>query len=393
MPTTDYIYFDHSATTPLDPRVREAMVPFLDGVFGNPSSLHSAGRAAREAVERARAQVAALLRASPCEIVFTAGGSEACNLALKGTLEAVEMRDCHVVVSAIEHPAVLETCRYLGRRGVGVTHVPPDADGVVHADDVAAAMRPDTRIVSVMTANNVTGVVQPIVAIAQAARAGGAWCHTDAVQAFGKIPLDVTELPVDLLSLSGHKIHGPKGVGALYVRTGTPLAPLIHGGGQENGLRSGTENVAALVGLGCAAELAQHEMDAEAARLTLLRDRIVAFALQRISGAYLIGHAKNRLPGHVCLGFDSLEPRAVEVLLALDEAGIAASSGSACSAAHAAEPSYILQAMGFDQVRARGSLRITLGRGNTEAEVERFLEVLPAIVARMRERPGTFSRT
>ncbi len=384
MQLQDYIYFDHSATTPLDARVREAMAPFLEEHFGNPSSLHTPGRLAREAVERAREQVAHLLGAQPNEIVFTAGGTEACNLALTGVAEAVGFRDCHFVVSAIEHPAVLETCRYLKQRGVEIATVLPDEEGVVTEEAVVSALRAETRLVSVMTANNVTGVVQPIEALAAAAHAGGAWFHTDAVQAVGKLPFDLARQDVDLLSLSGHKIHGPKGVGALYVRQGIPLAPIIHGGGQERGLRSGTENVASVVGLGCAAELARAEMAEETARLQGLRDRIVQFAQDRIPGAYLVGHATRRLPGHVCLGFAGLEPKAIQVLLALDEAGIAASSGSACSSNHAGEPSSVLRAMGFDPIRARGSLRITLGRGNTEAEVERFLNVLASTISDLR---------
>jgi len=385
MELKDYIYFDHSATTPLDPRVREAMAPFLDQHFGNPSSLHTPGRVAREAVECARGQVAHLLGAQPNEIVFTASGTEANNLALTGVAEAIGFHDCHFVVSAIEHPAVLETCRYLQDRGIEITTVLPDADGVVAAEAVASALRAETRLVSVMAANNVTGVVQPIEAIADAAHNGGAWFHTDAVQAVGKRSFNLAQQPIDLLSLSSHKIHGPKGVGALYIRQGIPLQPVIHGGGQERGLRSGTENVASLVGLGRAAELAALEMPEETTRLRGLRDRIIQFTRERVPGAYLVGHATQRLPGHVCLGFAGLEPKAIQVLLALDEAGIAASSGSACSSNHAGEPSSVLRAMGFDPIRARGSLRITLGRGNTEAEVERFLDVLASIVSDLRK--------
>lgn len=378
------IYFDNSATTPLDPRVRTAMEPFLAGTFGNPSSLHIEGRQAREAVEQARDQVARLVGATPDEIVFTGSGTEADNLALIGALSVEGHPAGHVVVSAIEHPAVLATCRHLERLSVAVTEVPPDADGVVDPSTVAMAIRSNTRLVSVMAANNVVGTLQPIALIGALAREHGVLFHTDAVQAAGKIPLDVAAMNVDLLSLSAHKLHGPKGVGALFVREGVALGPIVHGGGQERGLRSATENVAGIVGFGRAAEIAREEMAEEAARLVTLRDRILGALANALPHAYLIGHRYKRLPGHVCLGIAGYEGETIKLLLALDEAGIAISTGSACSAHHAGEPSSILLAMGFDPIRARGSLRITLGRFNTDAEVNRFLDVLPQAVATMR---------
>jgi cysteine desulfurase len=371
------IYFDNSATTPLDPRVVQAMAPHLESVFGNPSSLHREGREARECLERARGQVAALLNAEPDEIFFTASGTESDNLALSGIIESPGGRERHVITSSIEHPAVLETCRSLERRGVDVTYLRSDPEGLIDPDELAGAFRPTTRLVSIMTANNVVGTVQPVNELARLAREHGVPFHTDAVQAAGKIPINVRTQPVDLLSLAAHKIHGPKGVGALFVRSGLQIAPLIHGGGQERGLRSATENVAGVAGFGRAAEIARAEMSADAARLVGLRDRIIDSVAAALPNAYLIGHRHRRLPGHVCLGFAGMEGEAIRLLLSLDEAGFAVSTGSACSANHGNQPSHVLQAMGFDPLRARGSLRVTLGRFNTDADVEAFLRVLP----------------
>ncbi len=373
------IYFDHSATTPLDPRVLNAMVPFLEGTFGNPSSQHSEGRAARKAVEKARTQVASLLGAEPCEIVFTASGTEADNLALVGTLRARKSPG-HVVTSAIEHPGVLETCRFLEQSGTQVTYLPVNRAGLVDPRNLRAALRPNTCLVSIMAANNIVGTLQPVHELAHIAHQHGALFHTDAVQAAGKIPLDVGLFPVDLISLSAHKLHGPKGIGALYVRTGTSLSPLVFGGGQERGLRSATENVAAIVGFGTAAGIAREEMARETTRLLQLRARIVE-GLRDIPHAYLIGHPVERLPGHLCIGFAGQENAVGKLLQSLDEAGVAVSAGSACSANHAGAPSSVLLAMGFDEQRARGLLRVTLGRFNTSAEVERFLKILRQAVA------------
>jgi cysteine desulfurase len=376
------IYLDNSATTPVDPRVVAAMEPWHAQAFGNPSSLHTLGRQARDAVDAARAQVAALLGARPREIVFTASGTEADNLALAAADGA--SGSGRLVTSAIEHPAILETARALERRGVAVTRVPVDADGLVDPSDVRDSVKPHTRMVSIMAANNVIGAIQPVNEIGQAAREAGALFHTDAVQAVGKTPFNLAEQPIDLLSLSAHKLHGPKGVGALYVRDGVTLSPIIHGGGQERGLRSATENVAGIVGLGVAAELAAAEMADDNVRLTALRERLIAGILSACPQAYVIGHRQRRLPGHVCLGFAGQEGEAIRLLLALDEAGIMASTGSACSASHAAEPSYVLRALGFDPFRARGALRLTLGRFNTEAEVDRTIEILPTLVGGLR---------
>jgi cysteine desulfurase len=383
-----FIYFDNSATTPLDPRVVQEMLPYLNGAYGNPSSAHQVGRQARAALDHAREQVAGLFNAAPQEIVFTASGTEADNLALFGVLERAGIAGSHLITSAIEHPAILETARALQRRGAEVTFLPVDREGIVNPQSLAQALRPNTRLVSIMAANNVVGTLQPLAELARITHEHGALFHSDAVQAAGKIPLDVRANPIDLLSLSAHKLNGPKGVGALYVRAGLELAPLIYGGGQERGLRSATENVAGLVGLGRAAEIARETMTEGAVYLVALRDRLIDATLACIPNAYLIGHRYKRLPGHVCLGFVGQEGEAIRLMLALDEAGIAVSSGSACSTNHGQEPSYILLAMGMNPIQARGSLRVTLGRFNTEDEVERFLDLLPRAVAAMRPITG-----
>jgi cysteine desulfurase len=381
---TERVYLDNAATTPLDPGVAEAMRPWVEGEFGNPSSLHAPGRLAREAVEHARQQVAALLNADPGELVFTGSGTEADNLALIGISDSFPPGEFHLVTSRIEHPAVLSTCDYLTRRGAEVTYLPVEANGIVSPASLQAALRPTTRLVSIMAANNVTGAVQPVAELARVAHEYGALFHTDAVQAVGKLPLDVRAQSIDLLSLSAHKLYGPKGVGVLYLRAGVELEPLVHGGGQEGGLRSGTENVAGLVGLGKAAALAFASLAEENARLVQMGERILTDLASSVPHAYLIGDRYRRLPGHLCVGFQGQEGEAIKLLLVLDELGISVSTGSACSAHHAGEPSSVLLAMGFDPVRARGSLRITLGRFNTDADVDRLLKALPEAVESLR---------
>jgi cysteine desulfurase len=373
------IYFDHSATTPLDPRVRSAMGPYLDGRYGNPSSLHQEGREARNAVETARAQLAALIGADPSEIIFTASGTEADNLALLGAVRAIG-GPSHLIASAIEHAAVLETCHFLECSGTAVTILPVTGDGLVDPGSLQSALRDQTRLVSIMTANNVVGTLQPVAELAQITAQHGCLFHTDAVQAVGKIPIDVKKLGVDLLALSAHKLHGPKGVGALYVRRGVCLDPIVFGGGQERGLRSATENVAGIVGLGAAAALAREEMVTESARLASWRERILQDLRGSVPHACLIGHPEKRLPGHLCLGFAGQEGEMLKLVQALDASGVAVSAGSACSSAHVGAAETTLVAMGFDGTRARGLLRVTLGRFNTDDEVERFLHVLPQAV-------------
>jgi cysteine desulfurase len=380
------VFFDHAATTPLDGRVLEAMLPFLRENHGNPSSLHWAGREARAAVDNARAQVAQLLNAQPEEIIFTGSGTEADNIALVGAALPLS----HIIISAFEHPAILETAGFLESQGVAVTRLPVTPEGLVAPAALEEALRPETRLVSIMAANNVVGTLQPVGELAAVARRKGVWFHTDAVQAVGKVPLDMVRQPIDLLSLSAHKLYGPKGVGALYVRKGVKLNPILHGGGQEKGLRPATENVAGIVGLGAAAAIAQKEMSDEAARLVCLRDDFIETITAAIPNAYLIGHRHRRLPGHVCFGFAGQENDAIQLMLALDGEGLAVSTGSACSGKHSSAPSHVLQAMGFDALRARGLLRISFGRFNTQAEIEHFAAVLPRLAAGLR--PLTSSR-
>ena len=382
------IYFDHSATTPLDPRVLEAMGPFLGGAYGNPSSLHQEGRIARQAVEKARAQVAGLVGAEPEEIIFTASGTEADNLALIGTVRAAG-KPGHVVTSAIEHAAILETCKFLASGGTKITHLPVDADGLVRPDGLLRALQSNVTVVSVMAANNVVGTIEPIEELAHLTKLHGVLFHTDTVQAAGKIPLDVNRLQVDLLSLSAHKLHGPKGVGALYVRKGVKLAPIVFGGGQERGLRSATENVAGIVGFGAAAEIARKELEEEAARLAGFREHFATELLRIFPNTYLFGHSTQPLPGHLSFGFRGQEREVGKLLAALDEAGVAVSAGSACSAHHAGEPSSVLLAMGYDAESARGLIRVSLGRFNTRREVDRFLDVLSNAVSAL---PATAER-
>lgn len=375
------LYFDQAATTPLDPRVAAAIRTAAQEFVGNPSSLHTDGRAARSAVEHARAQVAALINAAPEEIVFTASGTETDNFALFGAVAELAPSGVRLVTSAIEHPAVHETCRHLGRQGATVDSLPVDSEGVVQPEFLADALATPAQLVSAMEANNIVGAIEPIQELSTIARERSALFHTDAVQAAGHIPIDVRTTPIDLLSLSAHKLNGPKGIGALYVRSGVAMHPVVHGGGQERGLRSATENVAGIVGFGMAAEIAKAEMAHDAARLVTLRDHLIDGVLARIPGAYLLGPRYRRLPGHVCLAFAGHEGEAIKLLLALDEAGVAVSTGSACSASHRSQPSHVLRAMGFDPFRARGALRATLGRFNTAAEVDQFLQLLPPLVS------------
>jgi cysteine desulfurase len=378
------IYFDNAATTRMDPRVEEAMRPYLSDRYGNPSSMHADGRQARQVLESAREQVAATLGVKANEIVFTGSGTEADNSAIIGIFRSLSGRPFHMITSKIEHPAVLEACRYIEGCGAKVTYLGAGAAGMIDADAVEKAIGPDTRLISIMAANNVTGVLQPIAEVAAVADRHGVLFHCDAVQAYGKIAIDMPRQQIDLLSLSAHKLHGPKGVGALALRDKIPFRPLLLGGGQEEGRRSATQNVAGIIGLATAAALHSAEMASEALRLAMLRNQLWDGIKNQIPAAYLIGDPERRLPGHLCVGFSGLEGDAIKLLLALDEEGIAVSSGSACSAHKSGEPSYVLQGMGFDPLRARGSLRLTLGHFNNEAEVECFLKVLPRIISALK---------
>jgi cysteine desulfurase len=358
------IYLDHNATTPVLPEVRDAMLPYLAERFGNPSSGHVFGGEAREGVERARQQVAALLSCAPEEIVFTSGGTEANNLAIRGVAEARPERR-HVLTSAIEHPAVAAPCAWLEKHGWRVTRIGVDAEGRLRPGDVAAALDDETALVTVMHANNETGVVQPIGEIAEGARSRGAVSHTDAAQSVGKIPVDVRRLGVDLLSVAGHKLYAPKGVGALYVRRGTPIRPFVLGAGHERGLRPGTENVASIVGLGAASERARVDLAEEGARLQRLRDDLWERLRAAVPGLALNGHPTERLPNTLSVRF----PRASGTAVLAAAPGVAASTGSACHEGLESAPEVIV-AMGVPAVEALGTVRLSLGRGTTPQDVE-----------------------
>lgn len=376
------IYMDHSATTCVDPSVLQKMLPFFSEKYGNPNSVHAWGREVRTAIDEARASVARLLNAEPREIFFTGGGSEADNLAIKGVAESLSGKGRHVITSAIEHHAVLDTVKWLGKAGFDVTVLPVDSEGRVRVEDFRAAIRPDTILATVMYANNEVGTVQPIRELGEICREKGILFHTDAVQAAGHLPLDVRDLPVDLLTMAAHKMYGPKGVGALYVRKGVRIAPLVHGGGQEFGLRSGTENTAGIVGFGAAAELAARRIaNGEIDKERRLRDRLIDGVLSRIEDVLLTGHRTERLPFHASFCIRYIEGEAM--LLRLDFAGIGASSGSACTSG-SLEPSYVLLAMGLDHATAHGSLRLTLGKDTTEEDIDTILETLPPIVGNLR---------
>jgi cysteine desulfurase len=377
------IYFDNAATTPVDPEVAAAMEPFLGADFGNPSSVHESGQRARAALDDARDEVAALIGASPSEVVFTSGGTEANNLALFGLAYAPsrDPRRDRIITIAVEHHSVLDTCAALERRGFRVTRVPVDSAGLVDPAQVLEAVEDSTLLVSVMLANNEVGTIEPVPEIARACRARGVPVHTDAVQAAGKMAVDVQALGVDLLSLSAHKFCGPKGAGALFVRSGVEIEPIIFGGGQESGRRSGTENVAGIAGLGVAARVAHREMAARLERTRHLRDRLLEQVPRVVDGIKVTGHPEKRLPGIASFLVEGVEGESL--LVALDLEGIAASSGSACSLG-ALEPSHVLAAMGFSPSQARSHLRLSVGHQNTEEEVERFLQVLPPLVRRLR---------
>jgi len=377
------IYLDHSATTPVDPRVVDAMTPYWTEMYGNPSSVYGLGRRSAAALEDARRTVARILNAQPTEIVFTSCGTESDNLAIRGTaLAAAAKGRRHLITTPIEHHAVLHTVADLVERfDFEVTHVPVDRSGLVDPDGVRAAIRPDTALISVMLANNEVGTIEPVAEIGAIARQFGVPFHTDAVQAAASMALDVEALQVDLLALSAHKFHGPKGVGLLYMRKGTRLGPVQTGGSQERGRRAGTENVPYIVGMARALELSAEDRAAEFARLLALRERLLAGILARIPDVELTGHRERRLPGHLSLIVRGVE--AQSLLIALDLAGIAASSGSAC-ASGAPTPSGVLRAMGYAPDEALGALRLTLGRSNSEADVDTVLEQLPEIVKRVR---------
>ena len=378
------IYLDNAATTPLAPEVLEAMLPFFSQGFGNASAVHTWGREAKRAVEAARRQVMRAIGArQPQEILFTSGGTESDNWALTGAVfSRGKPEGCHIITSAIEHHAVLHTCQWLEKLGCRVTYLPVDGHGRVNPADVEKAICPETALVSVMMANNEVGTLQPIAEIGAICRERNVLLHTDAVQAIGAVPVDVEALQVDLLSLSAHKFHGPKGAGALYVRRGVKLENLLHGGAQERGLRAGTENVPALVGMGKAIEMAVTDLEENAARMTRLRERLISGVMAAVENVRLNGHPTQRLPGNVNLSFDRVEGEAL--LLRLDLAGVAGSSGSACTSG-ALDPSHVLMALGLTEAQAQGSLRLTLGTDTTEDDVDEAVARLAPIVADLRK--------
>ncbi len=372
------IYLDHSATTPVAPEVMEAMMPFFERAYGNASSLHAAGRAARAAVERERERIASFLQADPREIIFTSGATEADNLAVLGTVPRAPS-DAHVITSAIEHDAVLRSVQWLETQGVACTVLDVDEFGRVDPAAVRDALRPNTRLVSIMSGNNEIGTVQPVREIGEICRARGIPFHTDAVQSFGKVELPMDE--IDLLSVSAHKLHGPKGIGFLYVRSGVRLTPILHGGGHERGQRSGTENVPGIVGLGTAAELAFADRDSVTQRMRSFRRRMIQ-EVEKIPGTRLNGHPTESLPHIVNFSFEAIEGESL--VMKLDEQGIAASTGSACSSPELT-PSHVLLALGVPITMAHGSLRISTGRATTDEEIDIFLKALPVAVQQLRD--------
>lgn len=379
--TMKRIYFDHSATTPVDKEVAKITLEYMTEKYGNPSSVHSFGRETRKAVEEARASVAALLGASANEIFFTSGGTESDNLALKGIAFANRKKGNHIITSAVEHHAILHACEYLEKQGFTVTYLPVDENAMVSVEDVKNAITDKTILISIMFANNEVGTIQPIKEIGQLAKEKKIYFHTDAVQAVANHPIDVNEYNIDLLSLSGHKFYGPKGIGAIYIRKGVKIESLQQGGSQERKLRAGTENVSGIVGLGKAAEIAKLEMNQRIAYVKVLRDKLIKGIRERITDIKLNGHEESRLPGNVNFSFLFIEGESL--LLNLDLKGIAASSGSACTSG-SLDPSHVLLSMGLTHETAHGSLRLTLGHGNTEADIDYCLEVLPQIVDRLR---------
>lgn len=374
-------YFDHNATTPIDPQVLEAMMPALREVSGNASSIHGFGQDARLLVESARLQVADFLRCETKEVVFTSGGTESDNLAILGAVRAAVGDRKHVVTTAIEHPAVLQTCRRLEREGVSVDYLPVSPSGVVDLADLRAALRPETVLVSVMHANNELGTIQPVAEIAEAAHAVGALFHSDAVQSAGKVPIDVHALGVDLLTISGHKIYAPQGVGALFVRTGVEIESIQFGGRHERARRPGTENVPGIVGLGAACELATERLASESSRQAALRDRLERAILGQVANTWVNAGDSPRTPNTTNIGFGGIEGE--PLLISLDLKGFAVSSGAACSSG-AVEPSHVLLAIGLSREKARSCLRLSIGRGTAEKDIDRFLAVLPGVVERLR---------
>ena len=378
--TNDRIYMDHSGTTPLDPEVLEAMMPFLTKNFANPSSIYTEGREVRTAIDQARQQVASALNAQPGNITFTSGGTESDNLGILGSVFNLKEKNGHIITTSIEHPAVTRTVEFLGSHGYDTTFLEVNELGQVELDTLADAIRPDTKLISIVYGNNEIGTVQDMKEIIKLAHERDVLVHTDAVQAVAKIPIDVKDIGIDLLSLSGHKIYGPKGIGALYVRDGLKIKPIQHGGGHENKLRSGTENVPGVIGLGKAMEMGETGLTTEMPRVKAMRDRLQKGLLE-LDDSFLNGHPEKRLPHNTHVRYSYIEGEAL--LLNLDMMGIAAATGSACSS-KSLKASHVLLAIGLNPEQAHGSLRLTLGKNNTDEEIDKVLEAVPAIVKKLR---------
>ena len=390
------VYLDYNATTPVEPEVLDAMLPYFSAEFGNASSIHNFGQQARAAVETAREQVAALIGARAQEIFFTSGGTESDNHAIFGIVSlsfpsSLSSTSCrsHIITSLVEHEAVLNACQALEKQGVGVSYLPVDQDGLIDPQDLQAALRKETMLITIMHANNELGTVQPLEEIGRVAKQADVYFHSDAVQSAGKIPIDVNQLQLDLLSLSGHKLYAPKGIGALYVRGGTRLKQLLYGGHHQRGVRPGTENVAGIVGLGKAAEIARRSLANDAKRLGALRDQLEHGLLNRVAYARINGARAVRTPNTANLVFPGVEGEAL--LIALDLKGLACSTGAACSSG-AVEPSHVLTAIGLPAEEARASLRFSLGRHTTQADLDFALQIIPAVVGQLRQLSPTYPR-
>jgi cysteine desulfurase len=376
------IYMDHSATSPVDPEVFEAMKPYFTDSFGNASTLYSLGREGKKAMESAREEVASIIGAETKEIIFTSGGTESDNIAILGTAYKLKKKGNHIITSDIEHPAVDETCKYLEKNGFTITYLPVYKDGIVKVKDLENAITDKTILITIMHANNEIGTMQPIAEIGKIARENKIYFHTDAVQTVGKIPINVGDLNVDMLSLSAHKLYGPKGVGALYMKQGVRIEPIMYGGGHEKGIRPGTENVPGIVGLGKACSIAKENLQRDAQRLTSLRDMLIDGVLSEIEESYLNGHRTKRLPNNANFRFTGIEGESL--ILHLDGKGIATSTGSACSSTKL-EPSHVLMAIGLKEVEAHGSLRISLGHENTEEDIIYTISSIKEVVEKLRK--------
>jgi len=379
---------DYAAATPVDPWAVKAMMPFFVEKFGNTMSLHNLGQQAKQALEESRKTVADLIKAKPGEIIFTGSATESNNLALKGIANANKERGRHIIISSIEHPCIMESAKWLEKQGIEITRLPVDKYGLIKPSEVKKAIRKNTILVSIIHASNEMGTIQPIVEIGRICKEKKVYFHTDAVQSFGKIPIDVNKMNIDLLSASSHKMYGPKGAACLFVRDGVKIEPILHGGGQESGLRASTINVPAIVGFAAACKIAKKEMEKEGRCLAKLSNKLIKGVLKKIPGSHLNGHPKKRLPNNINFWFESVEGEAIVIQLDLE--GVAASTGSACSSVKL-EPSPVLLAIGLKEQQAHGSLRLTLGRWTTEKEIDYLLKVLPEIIKRLRKIAGAYA--